>query len=942
MNTIRTALCCILLLAGSAASLAGTTGKIAGIVKDAQTGEAIVGASVVVQGTSQGAATNLDGYYVILNLTPGKYVLAVSAVGYNKQTITDVGVSIDLTTTIDIALTSTVVQIGEEVVTTATRPMVTKDLTATTAIVSGDQIRALPVTEVSQVLNLQAGFVNGSLRGGRQGEVAYWIDGVPVTDSYDRSSLVEINKNAIEEMQAISGAFNAEYGEAMGGVVNIATKEGSDKYTGALSTYFGGYLPNNKELFPGNDKFRPTSIRDYEGSVSGPIFGNDLTFFANARYYYGDGYLFGFNRFNPYNVSYTDSLGDFHLYRDPSGKGDSSRVAMNSSERKYGQAKLTWRISPTMKLTGNVIYDWNKARPYDALNTGYRSYFYDPNGLGYNHNMSNTYIVQWNHVLNERTFYTINGSYYWHDYRYALYDDVNDPRYVHPNVAATYDSWSFQTGGTDLRYTHRRTTTALGKADLTSQITETHLLKTGVEFRQFKMNYENLTLTPILSQTSFTPASSSPFITTQIPDITTAGHDTYERKPYEIAAYIQDKMEFKNFIVNIGIRFDYFQPKANVLNDAHPDPNDPLYYTYTLDDPNIFNPLKPNNRFFDYNGNGVQDPGEPNKTVADRMAYWYRKATAKWQISPRLGFSFPITAQGVVHFSYGHFFQIPRFEYLYDNPFFKVGQGTSNIISNADLGAEQTINGELGVQQQLTEDISADLTAYMRDIRNLSSTRAELLSTYGGAVQFSRYVNSDFGLVKGIVLTVVKRFSSGFRATLDYTYQVARGTNSDPAAAFNNALGGQQPEVFLTPLNWDQRHTLNITVSYNEKNWGASIIGKYGSGAPYTPRATTDVTSLLQNSQLKPSFLDIDLNANYEIPVDKVRFVIFARVINLFDILNETNVFNDTGRAGFTGDEGVALATNPPQYVNSIAQWFTVPTNYSEPRRIEFGMNLEF
>ncbi|HTY01769.1 MAG TPA: TonB-dependent receptor [Bacteroidota bacterium] len=942
MTIIRAALCCLLFVVGTALTVAGTTGKIAGIVKDAQTGETLVGASVVIQGTAQGAATNVDGYYVILNLSPGKYSLVVSAVGYNKKTINDVAVSIDLTTNLDITLTSTVVQMGEEIVTTATRPMVTKDLTATTAVVSGDQIRALPVTEVSQVLNLQAGFVNGSLRGGRQGEVAYWIDGVPVSDAYDRSSLVEINKSAVQEMQAISGAFNAEYGEAMGGVVNIATKEGADKFTGSASTYFGGYLPNDKTLFPGNNKFRPTSIRDYEGSVSGPVTGNDLTFFANGRYYYGDGYLFGFNRFNPFNVAYTDSLGNYHLYRDPSGKGDSSRVPMNSSERKYGQGKLTWRLSPTMKLTGNFIYDWNKSRPYGGFNTGYRNYFYDPNGFGYDHNTSNTLIVQWNHVINDRTFYTVNGSYYWHDYRYSLYDDLNDPRYVHPNVGATYDSYSFQTGGTDLRYTHRRSTTLLGKADITSQVSETHLMKMGVEFQQYKLNYENLTLIPVLSQTSFTPATSSPFITTQIPDISTAGHDSYERKPYQLAAYIQDKMEFKDFIVNIGIRFDYFQPKANVLNDAHPNPNDPLYYTYTVDDPNIFNPLKPNNRFFDYNGNGVQDPGEPTKTVADRMAYWYRPATAKWQISPRLGFSFPITARGVVHFSYGHFFQIPRFEYLYDNPFFKVGQGTSNIISNADLGAEQTINGELGVQQQLTDDISADLTGYMRDIRNLSSTRGELLSTYGGAIQFTRYVNSDFGLVKGIVLTIQKRFSNGFQATLDYTYQVARGTNSDPAAAFNAAIGGQRPEVFLTPLDWDQRHTLNITVSYNEKDWGVSLIGRYGSGAPYTPRASTDVTSLLTNSQLKPSTLDVDLNADYEFQLDKARLVVFARAFNLFDIMNEVNVFNDSGRAGFTIDEATAIANNPHQYVNSINQWYTIPTNYSEPRRIEFGMNLEF
>ena len=264
------------------------------------------------------------------------------------------------------------------------------------------------------------------------------------------------------------------------------------------------------------------------------------------------------------------------------------------------------------------------------------------------------------------------------------------------------------------------------------------------------------------------------------------------------------------------------------------------------------------------------------------------------------------------------------------------------LIGNADLEPEQTINGELGVQQQLTDDISIDLTAYLRDIRNLAGSRGEEIVVFGGSSSYSKLINSDFGFVKGIVLTIDKRFSGGLTASLDYTYQVARGSASDPAEARNAIAGGAQPEVQLTPLAWDQRHTLNATVSYNSGNWGISTIAQYGSGTPYTPRNTTDVTALLTNSQSKPDFFNMDLRLFYDIPIDPVRLVLFARVFNLFDTRNETNVFNDTGRAGFTTDEATARATNPRQYVNTLDQWFTVPTNYSEPRRIELGLNLEF
>ena len=133
-----------------------------------------------------------------------------------------------------------------------------------------------------------------------------------------------------------------------------------------------------------------------------------------------------------------------------------------------------------------------------------------------------------------------------------------------------------------------------------------------------------------------------------------------------------------------------------------------------------------------------------------------------------------------------------------------------------------------------------------------------------------------------------------------------------------------------------------MTASYDAKNWGASAIGQYGSGTPYTPRRSTDVTALLTNSQDKPAFFNLDLRAFYQIPLDILHIVIYSRVFNVLDIRNEVNVFDDTGRAGFTTDEAYALARNPKQHVNSIKEFYRIPTNYSEPRRIEFGMNLEF
>ena len=940
---LRSTLLLILTLGIAVAAFAGNTGKIAGLVKDAQTGETLVGVNVVIEGTSMGAATNLDGQYVILNVPPGKYTLIASGVGFNKKTITNVAVSIDLTTTIDVAMSSQVVDVGEEVVVTAERPLVQRDLTAKTAVVGGDQIAALPVTEVAQVLQLQAGFVAGSLRGGRKGEVAYWIDGVPVTDGFNGSQIVEVNKNLVQELQLVSGAFNAEYGQAMSGIVNIATKEGSPRFAGGAGAYIGQYVTtyNGDSLFPGLSSFKPTAIRNFEANLSGPVIGEDLTFFINGRYIYFDGWRKGYRRFTPSNISYTDDITrQFTMYRDASGRGDSAVVPMNWSERYYGQGKLTWRISPVIKLNANYIYDYNKAQAYD------RNYFYNPDGKGTDINDSHTLIMQLSHTLSSSTFYTLGASWFQRGSKYRLYDLTYEPstdgsgdliealnpagpHYVHPKLFLTDDPYSFYTGGTDMGRFRRSTTTKLLKLDISSQLDFSNLVKAGGEIRLNNVFYENITLQPIAEQSDINLATANPYIRTRILPLSSLYHDMYNHSPKEISAYIQDKMEFKDFILNIGVRFDYFDPDGYVLNDEHPDVNDPLHSTYTVDDPNIYSPIKPENRA---------------KSLAERMTYWYRKAKAKWQFSPRIGGSFPITAEGIVHFSYGHFFQVPRFERLYENPDFKIGFGTGNqgVVGNADLEPEQTINAEIGVQQQLAPDLSVDVTAYLRDIRGLTGTRADEIIVFGGSAKYSKYVNSDFGFVKGIVLTLNKRFGGGFSATVDYTYQVAKGSASDPQEARNAVAGGSLPEVQLTPLGWDQRHTLNMTASYAAPHWGVSAIGQYGSGTPYTPRRAADITTLLTNSQLKPGFFNLDLRAYYEIRVDPFNVVVFARAFNVLDIRNETDVYDDTGRAGFTTDEARVSLTNPRQRINSLDEWYRRPQNYSEPRRLEFGMNLEF
>ncbi|SVC94234.1 uncharacterized protein METZ01_LOCUS347088, partial [marine metagenome] len=267
---------------------AGTTGKLAGRVTIKGTGEPMIGANVLINETDLGTATDADGNYYILQIPPGKFSIRFTMIGYQDLLMNDVRIQVDLTTTINAELSESVIGMNEVVV-QAERPMIHTDVTYSQANISSEEVEMLPVEEFEDVIALQAGVVVGSngeihVRGGRGGEIAYMVDGITVTDPFNSGISVEIENNAIQELQFISGTFNAEYGQAMSGIVNIITKDGSyRKYMGSVSYNSGSYLSSDSDLFPQIEKFNLSGISDIKGNIEGPILPKKLSFFASGR-----------------------------------------------------------------------------------------------------------------------------------------------------------------------------------------------------------------------------------------------------------------------------------------------------------------------------------------------------------------------------------------------------------------------------------------------------------------------------------------------------------------------------------------------------------------------------------------------------------------------------------------------------------------------------------
>ena len=188
----------------------------------------------------------------------------------------DVRVTTEQTTEINFQLEEAVVE-GQEVIVVADRPLVQKDLTASQRVTTAKEIADMPVESFLGVLTTHAG-VNQSaggalhVRGGRSNEVGYFIDGVSVSNPFYTNSLsVNVSNRALEEMKLVSGAFNAEYGNAMSGVVNVKIKDGGKDYDGSVSYYTGDYNSSANNIFPNIDNQSFSANRTFDGFISGPV-----------------------------------------------------------------------------------------------------------------------------------------------------------------------------------------------------------------------------------------------------------------------------------------------------------------------------------------------------------------------------------------------------------------------------------------------------------------------------------------------------------------------------------------------------------------------------------------------------------------------------------------------------------------------------------------------
>ena len=890
-------------------------GKISGKITD-DTGEPLPGVQIVIDGTTRGTISEVDGFYSLLHVDPGVYTLVFKFLGFAEVQVENVEVQIDRTTTIDVTMKEAVIE-GEEIVITSERPVVEKDRTTTTSYVSSAEIEELPIQSVSDIVNLQAGVVDGHFRGGRIGEVAYVVNGVPINNAYNSTAGFEVEQNMVSSLEVISGVFNAEYGQAMSGVVNIVTKDVPDKWSFETKNFVRAIASTRELPFltrqadPGENlsylDFKTENVPyyeiagipnqlDFQINGGGPILRDKLGIQFTGRYVNDKGHLFGRDLFSPRDSSlyinqtppggYTDvNNPENDWVIESTGSGDF--VPMNYVERYSLNSSLIYNINSTFKLDYNLFYQFGEGRNYNHqkkyVPTGVNRYLFD----------NQTHIVGLRATISPQTFANLSYSYLRSEGESKLYDEILDSRLGHTDLNNLEGLFAFDLGGNNLYYSNNVTQTHTVVGSITSQVDRINQVKAGFQVRMHEVDTEGYGIL-IDATTGFQPIANTE---------NEAARTDLNANPIEFAAYIQDKIELNNIIINAGIRMDYFDPDFMV----------PVYW-YLADDL------------------VVENPDSPGDSLSNRV-----DASNKFQISPRVGIAFPISETGVVRFSYGMFFQIPSFNSIYSNPNYYVAPGAESAsFGNPDIDPQQTTTFEIGLQQGLTDDIGLELTMFTKDIRKLNATIIEFNPTSTGYLY--RPENRDYGTVRGVTLSLYQRPRGAIRWNLDYTLQFADGSAFLSGDSYERQRAGLEDINTLARLGWDRRHVLNSVITYQpSKALSVTMVNKLNSGRPYTS-SRSRITSYIPNNEDAPTTFVTDLRMYYTLPWRRAQLIL--QVDNLFDAKAPVSVYSDSGTPDYTIQQFDA-AKGSVGGLNTLDDYYYRPQYYSAPRSVSLGFKID-
>jgi len=935
---------------------AQTSGKISGTVSSSD-GQTLVGANVIVDGTTMGAATDADGQYNILNVSAGTYSVTVNYIGYKNTTVSNVQVKSGLTTPMDFALESSVIE-GDAVTIVGAKRLIEPSATNSVRTMGAEEIQNSASRSVTGMLEMQAGVTvtNGDLhiRGSREEEVAYTIDGADIKDVVYSGRMASAIPEALSEIAVEAGGYGAHIGGANSGVVRQTLRTGGSSFGGSARLESGDY-----------------GHTDVTGTISGPA--GPVKFFAAFRQTHTDDHSPAFYESFEINdgeemASYLSGVtldGDSiavvfdgdniaHRAQDDLDINATASMDMGALNIRYSfvNNNSKWQ-SNTLPIRNMFNTDRQAAAERTFMSNGLRlNYFLNPNFLitGGFSQVSRDYeswddlfgkpgnfteAISWGDsatVANKysnadeigadwKNKYTDPEPYYVGLFNFTRQGDVATGWSKNNRSTTAFDlSITMQKGDHEIRAGFERKSYTYSSYSLSTGAIKN--INTGIDAGTFSRDNLNSGDEELVDKMSLWNRSGS------------IGYDDFgnevsdgrdgPRHPFQQSFYVNDKYEAGDVVVSAGVRVDQFNNDDWKMTD-------------------------PTNPPWDETNQGV-------------FGEQINDSDTKTSIQPRLGLAFPVSDKTVFHLQYGRYAQMPELRRPWASTRYMHlvwgGQNYTPDPMGFDLDPIETTQYEVGLSYQFIADAAIDMTAFAKNttgqiviakIDEIDPTQAG----YNGAeAEGPYYVNGDFTTVNGLEFTLRTRRIGRLQTYASYTWTDARGINTDPNTSAGNLSQDKlaAPPKMIMPLYYENRHRLNIAADFrfgeNDgflNGLGMNLQYKLNSGHPYTlsdggmGQRSADIGALLSDARARepqepigqsttPWQSNVDLKVDYRLKVGPSEVTLFAYVENLFGTQNVINVYSRSGNAyddGFLTDPALSsqiVAANGATYVELYEQ----------------------
>lgn len=804
-------------------------GTLSGTVRNAESGKEIPWADVIIQGIGKGGIVQANGTFTILNVPPGTYSVLVTMIGFTSYTHEGVVIIADQVNIIHTVLNEEATEL-EKIIITGQQTVDIKS-SATAYEITAEDFKVRSIDNVTDALSKQPGVTvdgqgNLHVRGGRSSEVQFFVDGMPVSDPFVGTNTLDVSFASLTNIQLLSGGFDAEYGNAQSGVVNIQTSEGGRKFSGLIKYMTDDFGAPDKTYY---------NADNVAVAFGGPLVKKDLRFHVSGEMNFSDKYLTPNKEYTKHEIAgitFQDRM--YNEYRV-----QGNLIYYFSPEKKLGLEYLSTKTLQDSYYHPFSRVGWwseeNRHWWYEPLDTTYY-YYGGPDHMPRFDARNSQSKIAWTHTLSPETYYTCKVSLYQTKYLERI--GHKSPGEYIPFFDPLGESWDpenryFVVKGDYPHYQDYSTDRYTFKSDLTSQVTQRHQAKFGLQ-----LDYYDMSMWDVQFPDPDDPDGPWP--------------DQYSAYSWGGAMYAQDRMEYEGMILNGGLRLDFYDPGAEAMEVG----NEVLASTFRIPE---------------------------DISLMSRL---------KLQVSPRVGMAYPISDRDVMHFHYGRFYQLPIFERMYKG----IGQAIEQdggTYGNVFLQPEQTISYEFGVDHQITDLINLDMTVFFKDIFGLIDTREITngsLASFGNSAPIG-YVNQAYGTVKGLEFKLNRRLANSFGGSIVYTLARARGTQSNANTQLLVGAGTlDRPPLTETPLNWDHTHSLVFNILLTDPGvWEVSTDYTFETGGPFTPRRYQQRSNRADelNSRRLPDESRMDIRANKLYKIYGQEFRLFVDGTNL---MNKENI----------------------------------------------------